>query len=252
MVDAGCRAQGLRGLDSHAAVAPEPEAPKPASPVARHRSLGRRPGRRRLATVSKPVRALLSRLVVGVAALALGACSSERDLSGLPPTGGSGPVTAEIISLDREDDRLVMRVRLLNTGDDAVAIAPGGDRLANFRAIVVDSRNASGAQTRDISARAEVDHHPVAAAVLAGLPGHALVELELTWDLQPDLGRDDYPCTLIIGNLYLGDTHLDDIVIPLGADGGMLDAPADTTAPATGPDPVPSPAPAPIGGGLSL
>jgi hypothetical protein len=206
--------------------------------------------------VTCSVRVLLWCLAIGLAALALGACGSGRDLSAHPPTGGSGPVIAEIIALDRQDDRLAMRVRLLNTGDDAVAIAPGGDRLANFRAIVVDRRNASGTQTRDVSARAEVDHHPVAAAVLDGLPGHALVELELTWDLEPDLGHDDYPCTLIIGNLYLGDTHLDDIVIPLGADGQMLDAPADTTAPATAPEPVPgpapSPAPAPSGSGLSL
>jgi hypothetical protein len=180
----------------------------------------------------------LALTVAAVLAVVTG-CGDERavDLSAHPAAGGNGVVAVEVVWLERHDDQLRVRLRLRNTSAAIVDIAPSGDRLAGYRALVAG---------RDVSALAEVDHREVAAAHLDGLPPAAVVELELTWELRPDVGRDDYPCTLVIGNLYQNDAHLDDVAVSIGRGAPGISAPSIPLIAPPKPDAPADPAAKPV------
>jgi hypothetical protein len=92
---------------------------------------------------------------------------------------------------------------------------------------------------------------PVAAASLSTLPAQVPVELALYWKLARPAHGDDYPCTLVISNLFQKGRHLPEVIIQI--DGRHRRPAPPPGASAQGAEDGPAPvAPAAAGNGVSM
>lgn len=170
------------------------------------------------------VRALVLATLAVAAGLALAGCGDEREERDeratrrleLPPATSNGAVGAQLLRLERDDDWISARVRLENTGTEAVQLRNLGDTLTGFRAVV-------GERSFSAEARGKREE-PITAARLTELPAQTPVELDLRWRIWPPQ-RGDYAVTIVVGNLFAASGEkLPDL--PIVVPGAGDDAPA--------------------------
>jgi hypothetical protein len=122
-----------------------------------------------------------------------------------PATVGNGVVSAQVLWIDRDRDRVSARLRLENLSAAPVQLRNLGDTLTGFRCAVEGRSYSADATRRD---------GPATAATLAELPAETPVELDLRWRLNP-LRSDAYDCTITVGNLVQDGKKLPDLTVPV-------------------------------------
>jgi hypothetical protein len=137
-----------------------------------------------------------------------------------PPVVSNGPVSAQVLWVERDRDHVAARLRLENTSPTPVQLRNLGDTLTGFRCAV---------EGRSYSAERQHRDQAMAAASLTELPGQTPVELDLRWRINP-LRTSMYDCTIVVGNLFQDGHKLDDLSIavpsPMHEEARKAEAPA--------------------------
>jgi hypothetical protein len=154
--------------------------------------------------------------------LAAAACNHQRDArevddstpasagdhaawTPMPPVS-NGVLSAELMRLDRGPSSVDALIRLHNSSERPLELRNLGDSLTGFMLEINGETFAADTHLHGMT---------VAAASLQALPPEAPVDLELHWRISPRQHRSDYPCSLIISNLFQ-DKKLADLIISVG------------------------------------
>jgi hypothetical protein len=155
-------------------------------------------------------------IILGAALIALAACGQDdREPSSshasrsagpaMPAPATNGTITAQVLRVDRDRDRVEARLRLENTGTDPVELRNVGDTLTGFRVVIDGSSYSAESHRRDGTL--------ASAASIAVLPPQTPIELDLRWMVPHLRHGEDADFAIVVSNLFANSQKLPDISI---------------------------------------